>query len=94
MILHELRANSAKHGALSAAHGSLEVSWVVEKRSENRLALDWIERGGPRVAEPPQHGFGLTFIEREAVDTLGGRAKIEFAGHGLQATLSIPLDAG
>jgi two-component sensor histidine kinase len=73
--------------------GSLEVSWALEKRSESTLVLDWIERGGPRVAEPPQHGFGITLIEREVTDGLGGKAKIEFEQGGLRVNLRVPLDA-
>ena len=93
MIIHELGSNSAKHGSLSAPAGSLEVSWALEKRSANTLVLDWIERGGPPVAEPAQHGFGLTLIEREITDGLGGKAKIEFEKDGLRVNLRVPLDA-
>jgi two-component system, chemotaxis family, CheB/CheR fusion protein len=93
MIIHELGNNSAKHGSLSVPAGSLEVSWALEKRSESTLVLDWIERGGPRVAEPPQHGFGITLIEREVTDGLGGKAKIEFEQGGLRVNLRVPLDA-
>jgi two-component sensor histidine kinase len=93
MIIHELGTNSVKYGSLSAADGSLEVTWKVEKRGGNYLMLDWSERGGPRVAEPPQHGFGLTLIEREVTDGLGGKAKIEFEQGGLRVNLRVPLDA-
>ena len=92
-IFHELGANSAKHGSLSVPDGSLEVSWATEKRSGNSLVVDWIERDGPRVAKPPRQGFGLTLIEREVTDGLGGKAKIEFEKIGLQVNLRIPLDA-
>jgi two-component system CheB/CheR fusion protein len=92
-IIHELGANSAKHGSLSVPDGSLAISWATEKRSENSLVLDWIERGGPRVAKPPRQGFGLTLIEREVTHSLGGTAKIEFEKVGLQVNLRVPLDA-
>jgi two-component system CheB/CheR fusion protein len=94
MIIHELGANSAKHGSLSVADGSLEVSWATEKRSRNSLVLDWVERGGPPVAKPRRNGFGLTLIEREVTDGLGGKAKIEFEASGLRFNLRIPLDSG
>jgi two-component system CheB/CheR fusion protein len=93
MIIHELGTNSAKYGSLSVAGGSLEVSWAIERRAENSLVLDWIERGGPPVGKPPRHGFGLTLIEREVSHGLGGKAKIEFEGGGLRVNLRIPLDS-
>jgi two-component system, chemotaxis family, CheB/CheR fusion protein len=94
MIIHELGTNSVKYGSLSAADGSLEVTWALERRSENSLVLDWLERGGPPVAQSPPHGFGLTLIEREVGQGLGGKAKIEFAEHGLRVNLRIPLEPG
>src|SRR5262249_25664419 len=93
MIIHELGTNSVKYGSLSAAGGSLEISWAVERRSGTSLVLDWIERGGPPVGKPPRHGFGLTLIEREVGHGLGGKAKIEFQDGGLRVNLRIPLDS-
>src|SRR5262249_25509957 len=43
MIIHELGTNSVKYGSLSAAGGSLEISWAVERRSRTSLVLDWME---------------------------------------------------
>jgi two-component system CheB/CheR fusion protein len=94
MIIHELGTNSVKYGSLSAAGGSLEISWATERRSENSLVLDWIERGGPPVGKARRHGFGLTLIEREVSHGLGGKARIEFEERGLRVNLRIPLDAG
>src|SRR6266508_972922 len=94
MIIHELGTNSLKYGSLSAADGSLEVTWALERRKENYLVLDWLERGGPPVATSPPHGFGLRLIEREVSQGLGGRARIEFAGDGLRVNLRIPLESG
>src|SRR5262245_7114768 len=52
MVIHELGTNSAKYGSLSAAGGSLEVSWAIERRSGESLVFDWVERGGPPVGKP------------------------------------------
>src|SRR5262245_15334699 len=93
MIIHELGTNSVKYGSLSAAGGSLEISWAVERRSGTSLVLDWIERGGPPVGKPPRHGFGLSLIEREVGHGLGGKAKIEFEDGGLRVNLRIPFDS-
>src|SRR5262245_59827172 len=93
MVIRELGTNSAKYGSLSAAGGSLEISWAIERRSGTSLVLDWIERGGPPVGKPPRHGFGLSLIEREVSHGLGGKAKIEFEDSGLRVNLRIPLDS-
>jgi two-component sensor histidine kinase len=45
MIIHELGTNSAKYGSLSAADGSVEITWAIERCKENDLVLDWIEGG-------------------------------------------------
>jgi len=93
MIIHELGTNSAKHGSLSTSEGSLEVSWATERRSQNSLVLDWIERGGPPASKPHGNGFGLTLVEREVSQGLGGKTKIEFEPAGLRANFRIPLDS-
>jgi two-component system CheB/CheR fusion protein len=93
MIVHELGTNAVKYGALSVAGGSLEIGWAIEKRSETSLVLDWIERGGPPVgASPPPHGFGLTLIEREVTQALGGKVGVDFEQSGLRVNLRIPLE--
>jgi two-component system, chemotaxis family, CheB/CheR fusion protein len=93
MIIHELATNAAKYGSLSAAGGSLEVTWSTEKRSGDKtdLVIDWTERGGPPVTEPQRHGFGLSLIKREIGDGLGGKVRIEFEPDGLRVNLRIPL---
>jgi two-component system, chemotaxis family, CheB/CheR fusion protein len=93
MIVHELGANSVKHGSLSLPGGSLKVSWATESHSRNALVLDWVERGGPPPSEPRPHGFGLALIEGEVSHRLGGKAKIELETGGLRANFRIPLDS-
>ena len=93
MIIHELGTNSAKYGSLSAADGSVEITWAIERCKENDLVLDWIE-GGPPVAQSPPHGFGLGLIEREVSQSPGGKAQIDFEEDGLRVDLRIPLEPG
>jgi len=93
MIIHELGTNSAKYGSLSAADGSVEITWAIERCKENDLVLDWIE-GGPPVAQSPPHGFGLGLIEREVSQSPGGKAQIDFEEDGLRVNLRIPLELG
>jgi two-component system CheB/CheR fusion protein len=93
MIIHELGTNSAKHGSLSTSGGSLEISWATERRSQNSLIFDWIERGGPAASKPRRNGFGLTLVEREVSQGLGGKMKLEFEPEGLRANFRIPLES-
>src|SRR5262249_28000054 len=34
MVLHELAANAARHGALSASNGSVALSWIAENHAD------------------------------------------------------------
>lgn len=63
LVMHELATNAAKHGALSAPGGHVEVTWWVEAET-GRLALVWRDRNGPPVEAPARNGLGLSLIER------------------------------
>ena len=58
LMLHELGTNSVKYGALSRAEGVVRLGWAL---SDNRLRLEWRERGGPPVKSPLKRGFGTNF---------------------------------
>ena len=88
MVLHELATNAAKHGALSAPDGRVELSWT---RADGTLHLLWREEGGPSVCTPTRHGFGRQLIERAVAHDLRGQAQIDFAPEGLSYRLRAPL---
>ena len=91
LVIHELTTNAAKHGALSTPSGRLSVEWTltgIERAPELRLV--WRETGGPGAAAPPQHGFGLTLIERSIGHELDGTARLDFAPEGLTCEVVIP----
>jgi PAS domain S-box-containing protein len=44
LAVHELAANAATHGALSAPFGSVQIAW---EQQGDELALRWTECGGP-----------------------------------------------
>jgi len=84
MIVHELATNSAKHGALSAAEGTLDVSCI---EGENDLELVWTERGGPPPDLPLVHeGFGSQLTAR-VVEQIGGAITREWTHEGVVVTL-------
>lgn len=83
LALHELATNAVKYGALSRPEGRVRILWRhVEQDGEQRVALAWEERGGPRVEPPQGSGFGTRLIERMFSDELDGDAGFEFRAEG------------
>jgi len=96
MAFHELTTNAAKYGALSVAGGRIEIRWQPvrgENDSRPMLRIDWIEQGGPVVAEPQQCGFGSKLIEGSIAAELGGSARLAFEPTGFCCAIAIPLEA-
>src|SRR5262249_39716255 len=93
LIMHELATNATKYGALAKPDGQVAVTWSIDGSSRRTLALDWRESGGGPVARPKHKGFGTELIEREVKGTLGGKLDLAYARDGLQARITIPLDA-
>jgi len=93
LVVHELTTNAAKYGGLSTPGGRLSVTWrVVRGEAGRALDLTWSERGGPRLAGPPERkGFGSRLIERSIGRDLGGRQEAEFAPEGLTCRIAIPI---
>jgi PAS domain S-box-containing protein len=92
MTLHELTTNAAKHGALKAQQGRIEVRWRLDQTREGQhLKFGWRERGVKvEDAEPPR-GFGAEVIERNLAYMLGGSARLSFASDGADYRLEFPL---
>ena len=94
MAVHELTTNAAKYGALSAPGGRIEIQWQPVRADNSRpvLRIDWLERGGPPVADPGQRGFGSKLIEGSIAAELGGTARLTFEPEGLHCQIAIPLE--
>ena len=96
MAFHELTTNAAKYGALSAPGGRIEILWQAaggEDKQRPLLRIDWIEQGGPAVAQPQNRGFGSKLIEGGIAAELGGSARLAFEPAGLRCQIVIPLNA-
>jgi two-component sensor histidine kinase len=95
MAFHELASNAVRHGALATAGGRVSVRWEIEARGgEDRLALTWLERGGPAVTpHPSRKGFGLRLIGDGLPRSLGGKAELAFEPEGLRFSVEAPLSA-
>jgi two-component sensor histidine kinase len=90
MAIHELVTNACKYGALSAGSGSVSITWAKIDGS-NILAIDWSERGGPKVIPPSRKGFGSRLLT-QVLGTPGGyRTKLTFNELGLECRLYLDL---
>jgi PAS domain S-box-containing protein len=87
LALHELATNAAKHGALSAPGGKVSLDWQLHG---DALTLNWVENGGPPVAEPASRSFGLKVIAASVQQQLGGNASFDWNPKGLRCAVSIP----
>ena len=90
MAIHELSTNAAKHGALSSECGSVQVAWQIDAQ-DRRLTIEWIESGGPVVAQPERTGFGRLLLERALAADVGGDVVLDFSPDGLRCRIVLPL---
>ncbi len=89
LVLHELATNAAKYGSLSAASGTVNVSWTTAMRNNQRtLKLVWKEAGGPRVVRPTTAGSGNTLVD---TGIPGAQVEREFRSSGLVCTIELAL---
>ena len=93
LAFHELATNAAKHGALSAPGGRVEVGWALEAGDgggDPALAISWEERGGPPVRPPESRGFGSRLIERGLPQEFGAEVSLRFAPAGVECRIRLP----
>ncbi|KAA2236484.1 sensor histidine kinase [Salinarimonas soli] len=91
MALHELAINAARHGALSAPGGQVEVAWDERRDGLHRsLCLDWREHGGGPVEKPARRGVGSQ-IQRMLELQCNARVEITYAPDGLRFSVTAPL---
>lgn len=87
LIVHELATNAAKYGAFSRPAGKLSVHWSLADRILN---LNWREGGGPLIASPTHHGFGLRLLSR-ALEQFSGAVETTFEPDGFICTMKAVL---
>jgi CheY-like chemotaxis protein len=85
LALHELTVNAARHGALSAEAGTVEVRW--RPTAEGGFELDWIESGGPKVSAPASKGFGSLLLEGVTGRELDGQVFADYRASGLRVRI-------
>jgi two-component sensor histidine kinase len=89
IVFHELATNAVKHGALSNVNGTVAVSWSF---SNDNVALQWQESGGPEVSPPSRAGFGSRLVKLELTHELQGEVELIYDRAGLKVTMEFPLN--
>jgi PAS domain S-box-containing protein len=91
IVLHELVTNASKYGALVTPQGRISVRWDWRRDAHAQwLLLEWIERGGPPVVLPSQHGYGTSVIRNLIPYELGGKVDLTFDAEGLRCRMELP----
>lgn len=93
MIMQEMWANSAKHGALGSDRGRASISWQVSDDQEgcHLLRLSWRDIDGPAVTPPQHEGFGLSLVRGLTQSDLHGTFDAQFAPTGAAFTIEFPI---
>jgi two-component sensor histidine kinase/CHASE3 domain sensor protein len=92
LIVHELATNAAKHGALAAESGHIEVVWTT--REEYGVTLSWTETSEARTPPPAAGspgGFGTRMLDL-ASRQLGGSLTREWRDEGLALTIEFRIE--
>lgn len=93
MGLHEMMANAAAYGGLSAERGRVELKWRIDSSGENGgwVHFDWKETGGPHIDEEFRDGFGHRLIDASLRTSLRGKMERLWEEDGLRYRFSLPL---
>ena len=89
LAIHELATNAAKYGSLSVPEGKVRVTWSLV--GDTLASLQWVESGGPPVAEQRRRGFGSELIEKIVAHELRHPVDLRFAPEGVSCTLMTPV---
>jgi two-component sensor histidine kinase len=91
LLFHELATNAAKYGGLATSGGHVTITG---KADGSNYVIEWVEQGGPDIAgEPRLNGFGTRLVGLSVEGQMRGRLERRWSPGGLQATITVPLDA-
>jgi PAS domain S-box-containing protein len=90
LALHEMATNAIKYGALTADTGSVSVRWsaVPAEEGQERVTIEWKERGGPAPSPPTKEGFGMRLIRMVPSRERNGEVDIQFAPDGFYCRIA------
>jgi len=93
LIVHELRTNSVKYGALSSPSARVTIDGLIEGANGTRqFRFRWNESGGPPVIEPTRKGFGSAVL-LERAKHFGQAAAAVYRPEGLTYEFRVLLSA-
>jgi two-component sensor histidine kinase len=90
IAIHELATNAVKHGSLSNAVGTVQLTWTLDG---SEFRLEWRECDGPPVTTPASRGFGSAMLQRALPLEVDGKVEMDFDPSGLRCTIIAPLSA-
>jgi len=91
LLFHELATNAAKYGALCRDEGQVTLTTSLQ---DERFHFEWVERGGPQIAGPPERrGFGSSLAQLSVEGQLGGRLSHTWNPDGLKVFVDLPATA-
>ncbi len=97
LVLHELSTNATKYGALSQAHGSVQIEWGL-LADQCRFKITWTESGGPAPVKFTALGFGHTVLVDMVKHALDADVELSLRRSGLVWNMVAPaqrsVDAG
>jgi PAS domain S-box-containing protein len=92
LAIHELATNALKYGALSVDRGRVALQWTLSNRDgKSQFAMEWKEKGGPRVASPTSEGFGGMVIRQSVAREASGLVTLDYQPEGLCCHLEFEL---
>lgn len=89
LVLHEMIANAATHGCLSAPAGGLSVRWTAHN-GPSGFHMIWEESGGPPPQQRRPQGFGSAMVTAIIERQLRGQARLHWPQTGLRAEFTVP----
>ncbi|PZM16495.1 sensor histidine kinase [Rhizobium tubonense] len=92
LCLHELITNAIKYGALSENEGSVDVAWAISGDAAPVFSLHWVERDGPKVAEPTRQGYGTKYVRSALRSLFGSPPEVSFDPEGFRCEVAGSLE--
>jgi PAS domain S-box-containing protein len=89
LLLYEMLANAAEHGALSGSQGEVSIAW---RNVGEEFVLEWQETGGPAPEQELEESFGFMLIRSTVERQLGGRATFQWKEVGLESRFELPIN--
>jgi two-component sensor histidine kinase len=93
LVFHELAANAAKFGALSARRGVVTIDWRLDRSVRpTTLSIDWTETGIAAIGRAPRRdGFGWSLIKESIPYELRGTVDLGFSNGAFHCHICVPL---